>query len=222
MTIGSLYIKPLGVILMFVPFVLAFVAIWLRSARVNKDTAGFISNASSIGYWLFIITALSVIVSLIAGLFDPHLSIFSKSGLWFLVLLSFLFFLCYYVISFKPVNAEQLEEARDEGCPLFETAGLAAAGVAGGLSVIIKSTMKMLARAPIDIVWQSGNTIWYRKANVGGFLGGVAAAILPAIAIGVLLSFAAMFFLLVIVIISWLLVVIKFIRNMVYLKGPRS
>lgn len=222
MTIGSLYIKPLGVILMFVPFVLAFVAIWLRSARVNKDTAGYVSNASRLGYWLFVITVLSVIISLIAGIFDSHLSFFSNNGLWFLVLLSFLFFLCYYVIAFKPVTADQLEEARDEGCTLIETAGLAAAGVAGGISGTFKSTMMMLAKAPIEIVRQSGNTIWYRNASVGGTLGGVAAAILPAIAIGVLLSFAAMFFLLVIVIISWLLVVIKFIRNMVYLKGPRS
>lgn len=222
MTIGSLYIKPLGVILMFVPFVLAFVAIWLRSVRVNKDTAGYVSNASRLGYWLFVITVLCIVISLIAGIFDSHLSFFSSNGLWFLVLLSFLFFLCYYVIAFKPVNADQLEEARDEGCPLFETAGIAAAGVASGLSGTFKWTMKMLAKAPIDIVRQSGNTIWYRKASVSGTLGGVAAAILPVIAIGVLLSFAAMFFLLFIVIISWLLVVIKFVRNLIYLNGPHN
>ena len=32
MTIGSLYIKPMGVALMFVPFILAFLSVWLRLA----------------------------------------------------------------------------------------------------------------------------------------------------------------------------------------------
>lgn len=222
MTIGSLYIRPLGVLLMFVPFVLAFLAVWLRSARMNARTAGYVSNASSFSYLLFITTILSIVVTVIAGMFDHHLSFFSNNGLWFLVVLALLFFLCYYIIAFKPVEADQLEEEKDKGNVFFETATLAGAGVAGGLLSTFSWTMKMLARAPIEIVRRSGNTIWYRQADVGGFLGSIAGTALILVAAGVVMAFFAMYFLLVIVVISWLLVVYKFLRNLIYLNGPRS
>lgn len=222
MTIGSLYIKPLGVLLMFVPFVLAFIAVWLRSARMTKDTAGYVSNASRFGYWLFVLTVLSIIITTVAGFFDSHLSFFSNNGLWFLVVLALLFFLCYYVIAFKPVTDEQLEEERDKGSVLFETAGLATAGVAGGLAGTITWTLKMLARAPIEIVRQSGNTIWYRDAGIGGTLGGGASVLIVLLIAAVIIAFLAMYFLLFIVVISWLLVVYKFVKNLMYLNGPRK
>ena len=221
MTVGSLYIKPFGVLMMLVPFVLAILAIWLRSVKPNARTAGYVSNASRFSYWLFIITVLSVVVTIIAGKFDSHLGFF-RTGLWFLVVLSFLFFFCYYVIAFKPVDADQLEEAQDQGAVLFETAGLAAAGIGTGLSATISWTMKMLARAPIDIVRRSGNTIWYRNANAGGFLGSVGGTLLILVAASVILAFAAMYFLLFVVVLTWLLVVYKFVKNLIYLGGPRG
>lgn len=222
MTIGNLYIRPMGVLVMLVPFVLAIVAIWLRSVKPNARTAGYVSNASRFAYWLLIITVLSLVVTFIAGKFDSHLSFFGNNGPWFLVVLSFLFFLCYYVIAFKPVDADQLEEARDQGAVLFETAGLAAAGIGSGLSATLSWTMKMLARAPIDIVRRSGNTIWYRNANVGGFLGSAGGTLLILVAASVVLAFAAMYFLLFVVVIAWFLVVYKFVRNLIYLGGPRK
>ncbi len=36
------------------------------------------------------------------------------------------------------------------------------------------------------------------------------------------MAFFAMFFLLAIVLISWLLVVYKFIKNLIYINGPRN
>lgn len=222
MTIGSLYIKPIGVLLMFVPFVLAFLAVWLRSFRANADTAGYVSNASRFGYWLFIITILSIVVTLIAGMIDPQLGFFNKSGLWFLVVLALLFFLCYYVIAFKPVDAYQLEEEKDKGNVFFETFTLAGAGVAAGLSSTFSWTMKMLAKAPIEIVRRSGNTIWYRQADMGGFLGSIGGTLIILVCAGLFMAFFAMYFLLAIVLISWLLVVYKFIKNLIYINGPRN
>ena len=222
MTIGSLYIRPMGILVMLVPFVLAILAVWLRSVRVTKDTAGYVSNATRFGYWLLVITVMSVIITLIAGFFDSQLSFFHNNGLWFLVLLSFLFFLCYYVIAFKPATADQLKEAKENGSMLYETAGIATAGLAGGAMMMLKSTLMMLAQAPIEIVQRSGGTIWYRMASVSGTLGGVAVAIIPIIVVGLLLAFFAIYFLLFIVVLSWLLVVIKFLKNLIYLNGPRS
>ena len=222
MTIGNLYIRPMGVLMMLVPFVLAILAIWIRSVKPNSRTAGYVSNASRFAHWLFIITVLSLVVTVIAGWIDPHLGFFGYNGLWFLVVLSFLFFFCYYVIAFKPVDADQLEEAQDQGAVLFETAGLAAAGIGTGLSATISWTMKMLARAPIDIVRRSGNTIWYRNANAGGFLGSVGGTLLILVAASVILAFAAMYFLLFVVVLTWLLVVYKFVKNLIYLGGPRG
>ena len=46
MSIGNLYIRPMGVLMMLVPFVLAILAIWLRSVKPNARTAGYVSNAS--------------------------------------------------------------------------------------------------------------------------------------------------------------------------------
>ena len=221
MTVGSLYIKPFGVLMMLVPFVLAILAIWLRSVKPNSRTAGYVSNASRFSYWLFIITVLSVVVTIIAGKFDSHLGFF-RTGLWFLVVLSFLFFLCYYVIAFKPVDADQLAEARDKGSVLFETAGLAAAGVGGGLAATISLTLKMLAQAPIEIVRRSGNTIWYRNAGVGSYLGSIAGILLILGGAALILAFFAMYFLLIVVIFTWLLVVYKFVKNLIYLDGPRK
>ena len=221
MTVGSLYIKPFGVLMMLVPFVLAILAIWLRSVKPNARTAGYVSNASRFSYWLFIITVLSVVVTIIAGKLDSHLGFF-RTGLWFLVVLSFLFFLCYYVIAFKPVDADQLAEARDKGSVLFETAGLAAAGVGGGLAATISWTLKMLAQAPIEIVRRSGNTIWYRNAGVGSYLGSIAGILLILGGAALILAFFAMYFLLIVVIFTWLLVVYKFVKNLIYLDGPRK
>ena len=82
--------------------------------------------------------------------------------------------------------------------------------------------MKMLARAPIDIVRRSGNTIWYRNANAGGFLGSVGGTLLILVAASVILAFAAMYFLLFVVVLTWLLVVYKFVKNLIYLGGPRG
>ena len=221
MTVGSLYIKPFGVLMMLVPFVLSILAIWLRSVKPNARTAGYVSNASRFSYWLFIITVLSVVVTIIAGKFDSHLGFF-RTWLWFLVVLSFLFFLCYYVIAFKPVDADQLAEARDKGSVLFETAGLAAAGVGGGLAATISWTLKMLAQAPIEIVRRSGNTIWYRNAGVGSYLGSIAGILLILGGAALILAFFAMYFLLIVVIFTWLLVVYKFVKNLIYLDGPRK
>ena len=221
MTVGSLYIKPFGVLMLLVPFVLAILAIWLRSVKPNARTAGYVSNASRFSYWLFIITVLSVVVTIIAGKLDSHLGFF-RTGLWFLVVLSFLFFLCYYVIAFKPVDADQLAEARDKGSVLFETAGLAAAGVGGGLAATISWTLKMLAQAPIEIVRRSGNTIWYRNAGVGSYLGSIAGILLILGGAALILAFFAMYFLLIVVIFTWLLVVYKFVKNLIYLDGPRK
>ena len=221
MSIGNLYIRPMGVLMMLVPFVLAILAIWLRSVKPNARTAGYVSNASRFSYWLFIITVLSVVVTIIAGKFDSHLGFF-HTGLWFLVVLSFLFFLCYYVIAFKPVDADQLAEARDKGSVLFETAGLAAAGVGGGLAATISWTLKMLAQAPIEIVRRSGNTIWYRNAGVGSYLGSIAGILLILGGAALILAFFAMYFLLIVVIFTWLLVVYKFVKNLIYLDGPRK
>jgi hypothetical protein len=221
MTIGSLYIKPMGVALMFVPFILAFLSVWLHSVSLKARTAGYVSNASRFAYWLFIATILSIVVTCVAGLIDPQLSLFNKNGLWFLVVLAILFFLCYYIIAFKPVDADQLEEAKNDGSPFFEVVGLTAAGVAGGLSGTLSWTLKMLAKAPIDIVRRSGNTIWYRQAGVGSYLGNITAILIPLVVVGIVLAFIAMYFLLIIVILSWVLVVYKFIKNLIYIKGPR-
>ena len=160
-------------------------------------------------------------VTLVAGLIDPQLSLFNKNGLWFLVVLAILFFLCYYIIAFKPVDADQLEDAKNDGSPFFEVVGLTAAGVAGGLSGTLSWTLKMLAKAPIDIVRRSGNTIWYRQAGVGSYLGNITAILIPLVVVGIVLAFIAMYFLLIIVILSWVLVVYKFIKNLIYIKGPR-
>ena len=221
MTIGSLYISPLGMLLMLVPFVLAFVAVWLRSTRPNVHTAGFVSNASRFAYWLFILTLLSIVITLIVGLFDSHLSFFSKGGLGTLVIAAILYFLCYYIIAFKPVDADQLEEAKEKGDVFFETAGLAATGVAGGVAGVASWTWKMLAQAPIDIIRRSGNTIWYRQADVGGFMGNIVGILIPLVIAAVIIVFAAMFYLLIVVVLAWFLVVYKFVRNLVDINGPR-
>jgi hypothetical protein len=41
------------------------------------------------------------------------------------------------------------------------------------------------------------------------------------VVVGIVLAFIAMYFLLIIVILSWVLVVYKFIKNLIYIKGPR-
>jgi hypothetical protein len=93
--------------------------------------------------------------------------------------------------------------------------------VAGGLSGTLSWTLKMLAKAPIDIVRRSGNTIWYRQAGVGSYLGNITAILIPLVIGGIVLAFIAMYFLLIIVILSWILVIYKFIKNLIYINGPR-
>ena len=80
----------------------------------------------------------------------------------------------------------------------------------------------MLAQAPIEIVRRSGNTIWYRNAGVGSYLGSIAGILLILGGAALILAFFAMYFLLIVVIFTWLLVVYKFVKNLIYLDGPRK
>ena len=222
MTIGKLYISPLGILVLLVPVALAIIAILLRAVIKTRNTAGYVSNATKFAYFIMITTIMSVVGILIAGKFDPTLGFFNGDGLWILVVFSFVFFFCYYMIAFKPVTEEQLEIAKEEGTTFFEVAGAATAGVAASSSAVLGWTLKMLALAPIQIVKRTASVIWYKMAGVGGYLVNIGVIALVLVVGGVILAFIAYYYLLFIVVISWFMVVIKFLINLIYLGGPRK
>ena len=210
------------------PFVLAVINwILIMSRRKSEGVAGVICAGSKYVKYLFY-AYIAVIIIQIVGMYVPgHWipTLFDKdgdnTGIYMLLAYAAYTFICYYFTSFRLANAQEVEEAKEEGSLVIRFAANvagAAAGTAVAAGGIISLILSILQSILYPIVVVGGQTFVFLGVGAASFFG-MLALFIPIVGIiavvGAFLILALMFFTGVIVTIA---IIIRFLANLRYLK----
>ena len=139
----------------------------------SPEIAGYIYDGSRLFHWLLIVLMCCWLLHLLVwclDLFDSvfipnELSIFSNGGVkqaLQLLLIEFVYTICYVAVAFRPATAEELAEAKANKTLTMDL-GVAAAGMGAAIlaSIVAVGGVIVAALNPINIIRVVGNTVYY-------------------------------------------------------------
>lgn len=202
-----------------------FVMNWLLS---RKETVGYVCNGSFFMAWYFVIYLGSVFaqysvkwmpwLGIGKSLFDSTMKdgkVVEPDILWYLMYITIAYFICYFFIAFRPVTAEQLQEARANKKIVFELSTT-------NLSNAMKTSFYNVATLLWGVIYGTVAGLLY---SIGlllcGFVGALILGIILLPIAGAVFIFLTMFLMFASIVIMWFLCAWKFLKNAgIIIVGP--
>ncbi|MBQ8158282.1 MAG: hypothetical protein IJ081_04600 [Prevotella sp.] len=217
------------ILLGFVPLFLVIINAVLNVLFRRKESVAFANNGSIFMMFFFLVYVGSVAAQYCVK-YLPHSwfgdSIFdsvTKEGvpdnsiLWYIFYLTVAYFICYYLVSFRPINEEQLKDA------------IAHKNVVLGGAKVGDSAINAVKTASMSIgisIWSACVAVFYALFTsiwliLGGLIGCIILGVILLPIFGGLFYFGTLFLMFVGCIIVWVITALKFLKNLyVILVGP--
>ena len=188
----------------------------------SPEIAGYVYDGSRLFHWLLIVLLCCWLLHLLVwclDLFDSvfipnELSIFSNGGVGGalkLLLVEFVYTICYVAVAFRPATAEELAEAKANKTLTMDL-GTAVAGMGAAIMASIVAVVGVIAAAlnPINIVRVVGNTVYYTVKSA--FTSFVSVLFGAALIFGVVLCiiFAAYFYMLLYILFCVVAIIVRY------------
>ena len=228
--------SPLVGFLVVLPAILVVAGWTMKIVFRRKDTVAFGYNGNSWMKWVFMLWMLIVILNewiapAIQSADIPsemklvnHFGA-SEEGVNFIFHGFTLYcFLCYFFVSFRELNAEQAERAKQAKglvVSFVSAAGSTAVTTGQGIIVILQIVWSMIMAAAYPIISVTTTTITYVSAGAGMFFVGLIPLIFVVVILAVLGMLVQMIVLLLIFFIPYLFCAFRFLINTyITLRGP--
>ena len=211
------------ILLGLVPAILAIASVVLRLSYRPKGTAGYVCNGSQWMLWFFVIYIGSVAAQygvdylpeswfgkgIFSSMTDNTTHEVDNSVLWYIVYATVGYFVCYFLVAFRPVTDKQLESAKKAGKTVVNMPAQAAVSVGTLLGAFLSTMVSALL-----------GTLFLILSGVTGCII-VAVIIMPIF--GTLALFGTLILVFVTGIVVWVVTVFKFLKNLyVTMRGPAA
>jgi hypothetical protein len=214
-------------IYLFGQLVLAGLAVWTRINKRHPNTAGYVSNATKFTTWLFFLAIIGFILLLIWNAVSDEfkMPVMNNGNYWLTIPICIVLYICYYIIAFKPVTAEELETIKSKNGRIVEFSGSLATGLLGALAGMGAGFVAIVLEVlnPWVLIKQVGNTLTYAAKGTMGFVTSFIAGAFVILAVLVIVLWGAFFLPIIGMFVLPACGIIRFLINSYkYKDGPKT
>ena len=188
----------------------------------SPEIAGYIYDGSKLFHWLLIVLICCWLLHLLVwclDLFDSvfipnKLSIFSDGGVGQalkILVIEFVYTICYVAVAFRPATAEELAEAKANKTLTMDL-GSAVAGMGAAIMATIVAVGGVIVAAlnPINIIRVVGNTVYYTVKSAFASLASALFGLALIFGVVLCIIFAAYFYMLLYILFCAVAIIVRY------------